>query len=384
MKRIFRYVFFVVAVASGTGYFAMANQIMDSLTTHSKVDKSHPQADDVYRWLVKMQMRNGLLESNENSNAVSLYDNALAALAFTAHHDYKKAEAIFNFFDNRIDIELLAGTGGFSRMRDKTGKPRGAHLLGDNAWLLIALNNYASLTHSKKYERLQLVLAKWIRSLQDKDGGLWQSADDFGKPNKKVTENMIDAFNAVPGYDDFHKKLLEYLGKHRWDNTRKLLLSWPGNRYELALDNFAWGFCAFEDFPKSILNGADVFLCTHQDTNNKLMITGYSFDMDKDNVWYEGMGQMAVAFQKAGEPEKAEHIINEIEKGIVASVNIKKAKGIPYVTNPGTGYGGEPLWPGADVNPCVASAAWYLFSVWKFDPMQVGFSKNIPKGDRFW
>ena len=58
--------------------------------------------------------------------------------------------------------------------------------------------------------------------------------------------------------------------------------------------------------------------------------------------------------------------------------------GIPYATNRGSGYGRDLLWLGAYSLPFVSSAAWYLFGKLNFDPMAVGYVKNIPAEDKFW
>ena len=126
----------------------------------------------VYSWFAQNQLPNGLVPSTENGSTVSLYDNALAALVFIAKGDKVKAERIFNFFNNRISSELNAGTGGFSQFRDTNGTPNGNKWMGDNCWLLIALNNYAIKFNSTTYITLQNNLDTWIRSLQNADGSL--------------------------------------------------------------------------------------------------------------------------------------------------------------------------------------------------------------------
>jgi cellulose synthase operon protein B len=174
-------------------------------------DSLELSVEKVYKWLEAIQLSNGLLESSENSNFVSLYDNALAAFAFMAKGDRARAEAIFDFFDHRQANELLTGPGGFSQFRDRIGNPFGSRWMGDNAWLLMALNHHASTYNSTQYAGLRMGLENWIRQLQDADGGI---RGGFTSNNSRigiVTEGMIDAFNAVPGYDLFHKKTLQYL-----------------------------------------------------------------------------------------------------------------------------------------------------------------------------
>ena len=69
------------------------------------------EINSVYNWIGQMQLPNGLMESAEDTDFVSLYDNALSALTFMASGDLKKAEKIFDYFNGRIEIELEYGTG---------------------------------------------------------------------------------------------------------------------------------------------------------------------------------------------------------------------------------------------------------------------------------
>jgi hypothetical protein len=338
----------------------------------------------VYNWFTHMQLSNGLLESTENSNIISLYDNALAALVFIAKSDYTRAELVFNFFNSRLNSELLTGTGGFFQFRDKNGVPNGNRWLGDNAWLLIALNNYQAKTNNYQYQNLITALSNWIQQQQDTDGGVWGGFDNSSVRIGKVTEGMIDAFNAVSGYTNFHQNLLNYLKLNRWNSNEKLLMSWPGNKYVYALDNHSWGYCAFEDFPYSVLQKAAIFLNTQTATVYNTSITGYCFDIDKDNVWLEGTGQMVVALQKANQINIAAYYLSEMEKVIITSNSFSSSLGMPYSSNNGTHYGTSALWVGADTKPCISSSAWYLFGCLNFDPMAISYLKTIPINNKFW
>lgn len=133
------------------------------------------EAENIVAWFENVQYSNGLLPSTESSSTMSLYDNALAALVFTATGKYSKAESIFNFFNQRIGSELTTN-GGFYQFRSTDGTTSGDRWLGDNAWLLIALNNYMAKVETTKYDKLKSTLEIWIRSLQDKDGGLGEAS----------------------------------------------------------------------------------------------------------------------------------------------------------------------------------------------------------------
>ncbi len=339
----------------------------------------------IFNWFNNQQLANGLLESAENGNIVSLYDNALAAMVFMLNGNFTKAEKIFNFFNARISTELTKGVGGFSQLRDKEGVPNNRRWMGDNAWLLIALNNYKNITGKTTYDQLASEISKWLIKLQDTDGGLYAGYD----PNNslldyKVTEGNIDSFNAIVGYTGFHSQLLRFLKNDRWSVTDKNLVAWPSNpTYLYALDLHSWSYSIFKDYPVSSLTTAKRFLTT-QTATNQSTIMGYCFDEDKDAVWLEGTGQMALAFGVAGMQIEKERFLLEMDKVFLQSKKYANASGFPYASNPGTTYGSDALWSGAPKDIAISGGAWYLFAKYGFNPFAVGRDKNIPKGDMFW
>ncbi len=340
----------------------------------------------IFNWLNDQQLPNGLLESVENGNIVSLYDNALAAMVFMLQGETGRAENIFDFFNDRISSELTNGPGGFSQFRDSEGVPSDHRWMGDNAWLLIALNNYKALTGQSTYDLLVSEIGNWLMGLQDSDGGLFAGyAADNSLLDYKVTEGNIDAFNAINGYSSFHSDLLNFLATERWDDMDNNLVAWPGNPdYLYALDNHSWSYCIFEDYPISTLYSAERFLTTRTATINGLQITGYDIDEDKDAVFMEGTGQMALAFAIAGLQIETDYYLTEMEKLLTPSANYDNAHGFPYASNPGTGFGNTPLWTGADTNIAISSGAWYVFATYGFNPFAVGRNKNVPEADKFW
>jgi len=350
--------------------------VKDSISTNEQL---------MLNWLNSAQQINGLVPSTDNGNQVSLYDQSLAALVFISYAEYSRAERIFDFFNARINTELTAGSGGFCQFRDLNGNPTGNHWLGDNAWMLIALNNYAAITGSTKYNSLIQQMNNWIRSLQDSDGGVWGGYDASNVQIGKITEGNMDAFVAVVGYDNFHSNLLSYLKNQRWDNINKCFISWPGNtQYYYALDNFSWGFGIFPNCPASLLTQANMFLTTQIASITGNNVQGYCFDIDKDDVWLEGTGEMVVAYQIAGNNLQAIYYLQQMEKSIISSSLGSNLIGLPYASNLATGYGGGMLWQGANTQPYVSSVAWYLFGKHQFDPFKIGRNKNIPAASMFW
>jgi len=258
--------------------------------------------------------------------------------------------------------------------------------MGDNAWLLIALNNYKVSTGNNTYDNLSLEITNWLKSLQDIDGGLFAGYNsDSSLNNIKVTEGIIDTFNAIEGYTTFHSDVLNFLENDRWDSTDKNLVAWPTNpTYLYALDLHPWSYLIFENYPVSSLTTAERYLTTQIATTNGLEVTGYCFDEDKDTVWFEGTGQMALAFAVADMSIEKDIYLLEMEKSLIISTTHLNSSGFPYSSNLGTTYGSGALWNGADTNISISSGAWYLFAKQEFNPFAVGRAKNVPNSDKFW
>lgn len=341
-------------------------------------------SDPVKNWVVQMQRPSGLLESAEHTNFVSLYDNALATIFFIKEDQKDKAEQVLDFYCSKITAELDVN-GGFYQTRNIQGSDGERVWMGDNAWLLIALNHYKAQYQSTKYDHLAVRLASWLRSLQQENGALLGGSNSNGTDIPLVTEGIITAFNAVPGYDDFHKNILRYIKNERWDVTNNLIVSWPENpRYTYALDLHSLSSTIFDGFSKNILTQADRYFTQQEFTLSGALISGYCFDEDKDVVWLEGTAQMAVAFNTLGDTHKGESLLLELEKTFIDSAIYENAKGVPYTTNHGTSYGTGLLWDHADITPSLSSTIWYLFAKEGFSPLTLGRKATIPSEDQFW
>ena len=361
--------------------------VVNTTTLPEDKEEVEPKTDlsKAVNWVVKMQSANGLLESSENTDFVSLYDNALAALVFMELNEMDGAEKIFDYFNGQVNNELLSADGGFYQFRDSNGENGSRTWMGDNAWLLIALNKYHSVTGNEKYKTMAQGIEQWLRGLQDTDGGLWGGKNEDGTVIPKVTEGIITAFKAVQGYDDFHKNILTFLKENRWDTTNEILWAWPENpAYNHALDLHSLGGLIFEDYSPQNLFQADRYYTTQTSTVNGLEISGYCFDEDKDVVWLEGTAQMAVAHKISGNDFSANELIVELEKSFINSPSFSDSKGIPYSSNHGTTYGTSLLWDHADLTPALSATAWYIFAKIGFNPLETGEQKEIPVIESFW
>lgn len=369
--------------------FNAATELLEESTTiivdETVVKQPLSNIEKTANWIAHMQGPNGLIESAENTNFVSLYDNALAAMVFIQQGDFERAEQILNFFEGRMQTELNAGSGGFYQFRDRNGENGSRTWMGDNAWLLIAIHQYHEAFGNQKYHQLATDLENWLRSLQDSDGGLRGGLNEDGSEIPKVTEGILTAFNAVKGYDDFHMNILQYLKTNRWNPEENLLVAWPENEaYNYALDLHSLSYSILKDFPESTLTQTYRYENTQIATVTGKEVTGYCFDEDKDVIWLEGTAQMAVAYENAAMGSKTNSILVELEKALIASPESEDALGLPYTSNHGTNYGGNTLWDHADLTPALSSTAWYLFAKMHFNPFEIGEKVNLRQEDQFW
>jgi len=343
------------------------------------------EVNQPYLWIKNRQLANGLVESAEGSNFVSLYDNALAALVYTIHDDRESTEKILDYFDHRLNTEFIELGGGFYQFRRGDGSQTRRKWIGDNAWLLIAINHYSERFSSSKYDAMAKALENWLRAQQAEDGGLWGGVQANGQQIHKITEGIITAFNAVSGYDNFHHGILQYLKENRWDNDESLLLAWPENpKYQYAMDLHSLGSLIYPTLSNDLLRKANMYGTKQMSSVNGQQINGYCFDEDKDVIWLEGTAQMALAFRQSGMEKEGRQLIQEIKKTLIFSKADNAIAGVPYSVNQGTNYGTSKLWEHADQAAAISSSAWYVFALKNFNPFALSEQKNVPAQDKFW
>jgi len=320
----------------------------------------------IYEWLKRQQQDTGLL-GNQEADAVSgLYANALAAIAFTHEGDYELARAVFDFYASWYEREFADAPGGFHQMWNPVaGTPYAGsdRWIGDNAWLLIALNYYGRESGDDRYAAMQTGVARWLQGLQDEDGGVWSGFNADGPMKAKSTEGNLDCFAALEAYPETRNRVRRWLLDAMWIEKEKRFRM--GSTVDAsALDGTSWAIAALgPSFSEALAHAEKEYLRTDSLRGSNVEITGFADLPGRDRVWFEGTGQMVVAYQLCGEHEKAAAALGEMQRALRNSQRFPGTAGLPC-------FSSKPDWEGAADRIFVPSQAWYLFGLWSFNPMQ--------------
>lgn len=320
----------------------------------------------VSEWLVNQQRETGLLGNQEDDDFSGIYPNALAAICFVREGDVHRAEKIFDFYNSRFDTEFAAGTpGGFHQFWNaKTGAvyPDTDRWIGDNAWLLIALNYYQRRVDRHDYSAMRTGIAKWLISLQDADGGVLSGFTKTGPMTHKSTEGNLDCYAALVDYPENRAKVLGWLRTKMWveqENSFRM----GSTVAQPALDGISWGVAALgREYSIMLPVAEERFARVDKAEGSGNEVAGFADFVGKKRVWLEGTGQMAVAYNVAGDRDKAQNVLRQLERAMVRSARFPGALGIPCSTS-------DPAWAGATQKIFVPSQTWYLFGRWNFNPM---------------
>jgi hypothetical protein len=203
---------------------------------------------------------------------------------------------------------------------------------GNMAWTALALLTYWEADNGPKkkdYLTGALRICEFIeKHFKDKNGkgyylGFVENEGDT-LDDKKSTEHNIDLYVTFA-------RLAKATGNPHWNTSatsaKEFVMSmiaddghlWTGTknikdepeRDLMPLDVNPWALLAFKDIAKfeRAVNWADS-KCFVDLPNLK----GYDFNIDKDGVWWEGTGQMSLAFRFLGNRKKADDTLDYIRK----------------------------------------------------------------------
>ena len=326
--------------------------------------KRFTDPQDIYDWLLAKQGPHGILGNQENEDFSGVYTNALASICYIHEGDIARAQSVFSFFQSRLDV-AVDPPGGFCQFWDAaTGEPDldSDRWIGDNAWLLIALNHYLYATRDHTFDDTRTVIAEWLISLQDADGGILAGYNTPGLMDWKSTEGNLDCYAALIDYPEERQRLRDFLTNEMWIPAEGRFRM-GSTVSESSLDSCSFGVGALgAEFAAALQYAETTMLRQKVCDATGALVTGFADFIGEDRIWLEGTGQMVVAYRVTQQDSTALAYLTELSKAVFSSTLFPGTKGLACHTN-------DPAWPTGSTIIFVPSQAWYLFGAWGFNPM---------------
>jgi len=196
---------------------------------------------------------------------------------------------------------------------------------GNNAWTMIALLALERATGDASYGSAAVRIAQFVRGFRQDTGTFRGFRGGFDQPEMTPAERPWASTEHNLDLHAAFLRLAEATGDSQWlaeaEHARQFVEAmWdsslgcyragtldPETRNEMAgqlpVDVQAWSLLAV---PGTRSLHPEVLACAeahHRTTDSGL--SGFDFNEDKDGVWFEGSAQMAVAYERAGQPQPA-------------------------------------------------------------------------------
>lgn len=359
------------------------------------------------------------------SNQAYTYDNALAMLAFLAggtNENIKRARIIGDalqfcqtndryFTDGRLRNAYSSG----DIISHSTRKARlpgwydvdsakwfedeyqvGTYT-GEMAWIIIAWLTYDHITGTERYRNSAISLAQWIKeNCYDTTGIPGYTGGFLGwepiqlRERWKSTEQNVDVYAAFMRlyqvtrnviWEERANKALAF-AKSMWDSTSNHF--WSGTTVSDSINYFS----PLDAQTFALLSTRDVnrygMAITWVENNcrvDTLNFQGFHFSTVRDGIWWEGTGQMCLAFQVKGESAKSDTFLNRLRRWQVLAPNAN-GKGI-VATCP------DSIWTGIIREwgkwfyydrLHVGATAWYIFAERNYNPFRHEPTTEVEEG----
>lgn len=369
--------------------------------------------DNIYQWLLRHQSpHTGLILSFEGDKDIDkwafVYDQALAACAYTYFADFQNAKKIFNFFK----FKAKKVDGGFlNAYYANDGKPAEYVVhCGPNIWLGIAILQYTQRSKDANYLNLAEQIADWIIQIQDQDeeGGI------RGGPKDKwySTEHNLDAYaffdmlykiTANLRYKKSAKRSLDWLLKHTYGRSDVPVRRGKGDS-TIATDTYAWSIAAIGPAklgeigmtPEDIIKFAEESCCVEvnysRPEGNVIRIKGFDFAAYRNLarggvISCEWTAQMILSFKiLAGfyrekqeftvakvYQDKADEYLWQLSRMIISSPSPSgQGRGcLPYASSDFIDTGHGWMTPKGSSTGSVAATAYTLFAYYGYNPLKL-------------
>lgn len=206
---------------------------------------------------------------------------------------------------------------------------QGAIDTGNNAWVMIALAALYDQTRHPDYLDTACKLGQFVRSFRNDSGAFQGFLGGIDAPETPTAQPRVYAssehnIDLVAAFTRLARLtgLAQWSGEaahartfveSMWDSSRGCFLTGtinPNTRNTIAgqlpLDVQAW---SVQSLPDLLTTYPSVLACAevqHRATDGAM--TGFDFNEDRDGVWFEGTGQMAVSYRVTGQQAASDAI----------------------------------------------------------------------------
>ena len=353
-----------------------------------RADRLIPEDPLVLVWLKQLQdvgsPERRLLPTAPNNNECQTFNNALVAMAFMLKGERERAERILDFFaaaarrdnhDATLQNFFLDGDarGFFQHVEMKaTPSVQAYHhngsadrWMGDMAWLLFAYKYYERQYGPTRYAEitglLKTLLLDWYTDSPDVAGGGyvrhgWRKGDRYLHEAGGHPEGNIDCYAVFRLFGED-----EEAGKIRtWLET---ILRGPGQ----PLDVYTWRVQAYDGDRCELLDIPDHDLRYRKTIEVRgVPVTGVygAADSGIDNIWLDGLGQLACAYAACGNLDRARFYANQFDPMLMdVELGGVRARTLPYTANEQGGFHFD------QSQGFLSPVAWYIFAKNGFNPM---------------
>ena len=326
-------------------------------------------SNNAYNYLKGQECTTGLLDSFSDNQQISYtYDQAVGAIAFLVKGDIASAKTVL---DTLKSLQNPSGSWYTAYYCNSTAVQEGHQHVGPVLWVAMAVAKYEQDTgDTTTYRDMAIKAIDWSLQFQQADGGINGGIDSSNTVlSWASTEHNQDAYAMLDhyGYIEEAAHVKSFLDNEAWQDAEGFF--WAGrNDPNDPMDTNAWGVQALgTSGTYEYSRGLDYVMNTHRNQqtkrvkNNSITIDGFDFDSDRDDIWFEGQGQMVVSLQMAGRNANAAYFLNEIIK----IQDFYGTGGVPYsLLGTNNGY-----WTMKSVES-VSATGWMIYAIDGYNPFQ--------------
>lgn len=250
---------------------------------------------------------------------------------------------------------------------------------GNITWTMIALLQYYQKVGGEEYLNAALKMGEWLQEHTADDnceggytGGYEGFHSDQTKITWKATEHNIDCFAA---FMQLSRATGDPVWMERAHHARKFVSAmwndtdyhfWTGTDVDgctiskdyIPVDIQAWALMALGRYGRGL--GWATRNCATEADGFK----GFDFNTDLDGIWFEGTGQMCVAYQMLNQRRRSNFYLWQLRKAQAQAEN-NNGQGIVAASHDGvtTGFDWEYF-----SRLHVGATAWYIFAEMRHNP----------------